>query len=81
MFFITSPKNLLSELITVYFKPKDKCIYTHSVDELKLMGHIKSKDTGKYSVKLDDEFVCTDKENIIQLIKIDKEENIIDINI
>ena len=67
--------------IVVYFKPKGKCIYKHSVDEFKLMGHIGPGKKGAYRTKIGDEFVCSNKESIIRVITVEKDKECIDITL
>ena len=71
--------NSTGNSIAVYFKPEGKCIYKHSVNEFKLMDYIGPDKKRGYITNVGDEFVCADKDNIIRVIKVEKDKEYIDI--
>jgi hypothetical protein len=68
--------NLTKKSISIYFVPKDKCIYKHLLKEFKLMNTIDPGESKKYTTNIDDGFICTNRNCIIKYFKVsvDKEQ-------
>ena len=76
-----SVKNLTKESISLYFVPEGKCVYKNSLSDFKLMNYIAPGEIKKFHTKIDDAFVCANRECIIKYFKVSKEKEKIEVQL
>ena len=76
-----SVNNLTKESISLYFVPEGKCVYKNSLSDFKLMNYISPGESKEFHTKIDDAFVCANRECIIKYFKISKEKEKIEVQL
>ena len=76
-----SVKNLTKESISLYFVPEGKCVYKNSLSDFKLMNYIAPGEIKKFHTKIDDAFVCANRECIIKYFKVSKEKEKVEVQL